>query len=220
MEWFRLTFQRLRIRFLRLAFHALYYPFAPLYDKISYYSFLGQWTKWQQTAIPRIQGKRILEVGCGTGSLLTELLQRGYKAYGVDASPRMLTQARKKVEAVGFQGRVLQADIQHLPFPDNSFETIISTFPTNYIADLEVLNEIQRVLYPGGRLVIVDLALLKPFSLTAKVLLWLYRVVLGYDGRGGPGVRLPLAQAGLIRRDETFEDEQGEAHVIIAIKAW
>lgn len=216
----RRNYLKLMTNLLRLAFNSLYYPLAPFYDKISYYSFLGQWPKWQQAAIPRIQGKRVLEIGCGTGSLLTEMLQRGYKAYGVDASPRMLAQARKKLAAAGFAGRIIQAQIQHLPFPDNSFETVISTFPTEYIADLNVLNEIQRVLYPGGRLVVVDSANLKPFNLPAKILVWLYRNVLGYGKQGVPFLRLPMAQAGLIRRDETFEDEQGEAHIIIALKAW
>jgi ubiquinone/menaquinone biosynthesis C-methylase UbiE len=214
------TYRVAMYRFMKLAFNALYYTLAPLYDKISYYSFLGQWPKWQQSVLPRIQGKRVLEIGCGTGSLLTEILERGYKAYGVDASPRMLAQARKKLAAAGFPGRLVQADIRHLPFPDNSFETVISTFPTEYITDLAVLNEIQRVLYPGGRLVVVDAAELKPFNLPAKILVWLYRNVLGYGGHSVAGMRLPLAQAGLIRRDETFEDAQGEAHIIIALKAW
>ncbi len=216
----RKIFRQGMYRLLVLAFNALYYPLAPLYDKISYYSFVGQWPKWQQSAIPRIQGKRVLEIGCGTGSLLSEMLGRGFKAYGVDASPRMLSQARKKLNAAGFSGRIIQSQVQHLPFPDNCFETVISTFPSQYIADPASLNEIQRVLYPGGRLVIVDAALLKPFNLPAKILTWIYRVILGYGGRNVQGINLPLAQAGLIRRDETFEDEQGEAHIIIALKAW
>lgn len=213
-------FLRLMGQLLHLTFTALYYPLAPLYDKISYYSFLGQWPKWQQATLPRIQGKRVLEVGCGTGALLTEILKRGYKAYGVDASPRMLAQARKRLAAAGFSDRLVQGKVQQLPFPDDSFETVISTFPTEYIIDLESLNEIQRVLYPGGRLIIVDMANLKPFNLPAKILLWLYRNLLGYGRPGAPGFNLPLAQAGLIRRDEIFEDEQGEAHLIVALKAW
>jgi len=215
------SLQRLITSLLRLAFQGLYYPLAPLYDQISYYCFLGQWSKWQQAVLPRIQGKRVLEVGCGTGTLLTEMLRRGFKAYGVDASPRMLAQADKKLTAAGFAGRALQARVQKLPFPDESFETVVSTFPSEYIVDLAALQEIQRVLYPGGRLVIVDGAELKPFNLPAKILIWVYRVILGYGRRGSTeGMGLPLAQVGLIRRDETFEDERGEAHIIIALKSW
>jgi ubiquinone/menaquinone biosynthesis C-methylase UbiE len=203
----------------------LYYPLAPFYDKISRYAFLGQWEKWQRSVLPRIQGKKVLEVGCGTGSLLTEMLKRGYKAYGVDASQPMLNQAYKKLAKAGFSGRVLKAKAQKLPFPDESFETVVSTFPTHYILDIESLKEITRVLYPGGRLVIVDTAVLKPYNRFAKILMWFYVNVLGYGRLTSPEVayrtRLPLSEAGLIRKgDETFEDEYGEAHIIIAIKVW
>ncbi len=208
-----------------LVFQSLYYPLAPLYDKISHYGFLGQWTKWQQAVLPRLQGKRVLEIGCGTGSLLKVLLERNYKAYGLDPSPAMLKQARKKLELAGFKARLVQAKVQHLPFPDNSFETVVSTFPTGYIMSLESLTEIQRVLYPGGRLVIVDTAILKPYNQSSRFLIRLYRLVGVWGGRGNSrqkagAFNLPLAEAGLVRRDETAEDDQGEAHIIIALKAW
>ena len=210
-----------------LVFQLLYYPLAPLYDKISYYGFLGQWSKWQQAVLPRLQGKRVLEVGCGTGSLLLVMLQRGYNACGVDASGAMLAQARKKLDKAGYSGRLVRGRVQKLPFPDDSFETVVSTFPSEYIINLDSLKEIQRVLYPGGRLLIVDTAILKPFDKRARFLLKLYGLV-GVWGGGSnqkPDLThstfmLPLDEAGFIRRDETFEDEQGEAHIIIALKAW
>ncbi len=173
----------------------------------------------------RLQGKRVLEIGCGTGSLLKVLLERNYKAYGLDASPAMLKQARKKLELAGFKGRLVQAKVQHLPFPDNSFETVVSTFPTGYIMSLESLTEIQRVLYPGGRLVIVDTAILKPYNRASRFLIRLYGLLGVWGGRGNSrqkagAFNLPLAEAGLVRRDETAEDDQGEAHIIIALKVW
>jgi ubiquinone/menaquinone biosynthesis C-methylase UbiE len=213
--------------FWRLVFQMLYYPLAPLYDKISYYGFLGQWSKWQQAVLPRLQGKRVLEVGCGTGSLLLVMLERGYKACGIDASGAMLAQARQKLDKAGYSGRLVRGRVQQLPFPDDSFETVVSTFPSEYIMSLDSLKEIQRVLYPGGKLLIVDTAILKPFDRRARFLLKLYGLagVWGGGSNKKPDLtqttfRLPLDEAGFIRRDETFEDEQGEAHIIIALKAW
>jgi len=213
-------------KFWLLIFQALYYPLAPLYDKISQYGFLGQWVKWQQSVLPRIQGKRVLEIGCGTGSLLKVLLERKYRAFGLDASPAMLGQARKKLKKAGFEGRLVQGKVQHLPFPDNTFETVVSTFPTSYIMSLESLNEIQRVLYPGGRLVVVDTAFLKPYSRASRFLIRVYGWV-GVWGESGKNKTqrdrtfyLPLAEAGLVRRDEIYEDDQGEAHIIVATKVW
>ncbi len=209
-----------------LIFQALYYPLAPVYDLISRYGFLGQWAKWQQAVLPRIQGKGVLEVGCGTGALLKVLLDRQYRAVGLDASTAMLKQARKRLKKAGFEGRLVCGKIRHLPFPDNTFETVVSTFPTSYIMSLECLTEITRVLYPGGRLVVVDTAFLKPYSRASRFLIRVYGL-LGVWGASGKNKNqrdrtfyLPLAEAGLIRRDEIFEDDQGEAHIIIATKAW
>lgn len=209
------------------AFESLYYPLAPFYDRISSTLFLGQWTRWQQAALPRIQGKRVLEVGCGTGSLLSEMLRRGYKAYGVDYSMPMLRQAQRKIEAANFRSRLIRANVKALPFPDESFETVISTFPTNYILSLDALNEINRVLYPGGRLVIVDNAELRPFNRAAKLLLLFQRLVYfgsrprsGRDDFSASSLNIPLEKASFLRRDETAEDKYGAAHVIIAIKVW
>lgn len=213
-------------KFWLLIFQALYYPLAPFYDKISQYGFLGQWAKWQQAALPRIQGKRVLEIGCGTGALLKIMLERKYRAVGLDASPAMLKQARKKLKKAGLEGSLVRGKVQNLPFPDNTFETVVSTFPTSYIMGLESLTEIQRVLYPGGRLVIVDTAFLKPYNRASRVLIRIYGW-LGVWGESGKNrtrrdrtFYLPLAEVGLVRRDETVEDDQGEAHIIIATKVW
>jgi ubiquinone/menaquinone biosynthesis C-methylase UbiE len=212
-----------RLRF--LSFEALYYPLAPFYDTISRAAFLGQWERWQQTTLPRIQGKRVLEVGCGTGSLLSEMLRRGYKAYGIDASLPMLKQAQRKLAKQNQSLRVFQAHAEALPFPDQSFETVISTFPTNYITKPTVLKEINRVLYPGGRLLIVDDAELHPFNRKAAFLIRLYNIFYFGSRRAkqrpvGINFGTLLSHADFVRRDETSEDQFGMAHIIIALKVW
>ena len=206
-------------------YKALYYPLAPIYDFICQRAFLGQWSRWQRAALPRIQGKRVLEIGCGTGTLLNAMLTRGFKAYGMDASGPMLRQAQAKLAAKGWHSRLVQARVTNLPFPDESFETVVSIFPSSYIRQVAALKEINRVLYPGGRLVIIDAAELRPFNRRAKILIWLYSLF--YFGKRiggkrplGIGRHLPLEAAEFIRRDETSDDEFGSAHVIIAIKTW
>jgi SAM-dependent methyltransferase len=61
--------------------------------------------------------------------------------------------------------RVQQADVQALPFIDASFDSVVSTFPTDYIFDPAALGEIVRVLRPGGRLVVVLGAVLLPANI-------------------------------------------------------
>jgi ubiquinone/menaquinone biosynthesis C-methylase UbiE len=212
-------------RLMRLAFQALYYPLAPFYDQISHTAFVGQWSKWQKAVLPRIVGKRVLELGCGTGSLYLEMRKWGMRPVGLDASPFMLRQARKKFEAAGVKGELVLGKSQFLPFPDETFESVVSIFPSEYILDSRTLHEIWRVLYPGGRLIIVDTAQLKPFNRRAAFLYFIYTRILGYGGRPGNNevyarFDLLLREVGLLRRDEMYQDEQGEAHIITAIKVW
>lgn len=100
----------------------------------------------------------ILDVACGTGEL--ERLLAAENPYqqivGVDLSEQMLAQARRKLQAfshVKFQ----QATVRSLPFPDQSFDVVISANSFHYFDDpLESLQEMRRVLKPDGRLVLLD----------------------------------------------------------------
>ncbi|MEI7555836.1 class I SAM-dependent methyltransferase [Candidatus Chlorohelix sp.] len=221
-----IRFMRLLVlRLLRLAFQALYYPLAPLYDKIAETAFLGQWAKWQRAVLPRLVGKQVLDLGCGTGTLYLELLKWGCTTIGVDASAPMLKQAHRKISAAGKTPALALAKAHKLPFPDETFTSVVCTFPTSYIREPNALLEVVRVLYPGGKLIILDTAQLRPFNRRARFLLWFYTRALGFGGRpsdntGYARFDLLLREVGLLRRDEMFEDEQGEAHIIVAIKLW
>lgn len=95
-------------------------------------------------------GARVLEVGCGTGRLLQELLPRGYLLHGVDASEGMLSVARERFASAG--GAVLDiADATHMPFQDSSFDAAYSILVVNLIPDYrKMLREVARILEPGG----------------------------------------------------------------------
>jgi ubiquinone/menaquinone biosynthesis C-methylase UbiE len=149
----------------RAAFEALYGPLAWAYDWVSRTFFLGQWRQWQRAALPHLTGHRILEVGMGTGNLQIDLTRAGYEAWGIDLSPQMLRQARRKLLKIGIQPLLIcRAGAQSLPFSGGSFDSVVSTFPSDYIAMPDTLKEIRRVLRPGGRLVIVPAGWLNPKS--------------------------------------------------------
>ena len=74
---------------------------------------------------------------------------------------------------------VRQADVRQLPFADASFDNVVSTFPTEYIADPRALAEIARVLRPGGRLIVVLGATLLPANLLLLPFVAVQRVVYG-----------------------------------------
>jgi ubiquinone/menaquinone biosynthesis C-methylase UbiE len=107
-------------------------------------------------------GDRVLDVGCGTGSLtLTAQSYAGPsgKVYGIDASPEMIEAAKEKARRAG-SGVVFEVGlIEELAFPEASFEVVISRLAIHHLpADLKQrgFSEILRVLKPGGQLLIAD----------------------------------------------------------------
>ncbi|MFD6274474.1 class I SAM-dependent methyltransferase [Streptomyces sp. NPDC060209] len=98
-----------------------------------------------------------LDAACGTGRHTTYLWELGHDVIGVDASPEMLAQARKRLPDVAFH----KADLHRLPLPDNAVDTVVCALALTHVSDLTpVLAEFARVLRPGGSLVISDAHLL------------------------------------------------------------
>lgn len=96
-------------------------------------------------------GMRILELGCGTGSMWANNLHllKGAKLALTDFSTGMLETARGNIHAenVTFQ----QVDIQKIPYPEGSFDAVIANMMLYHVPDLELgLSEVRRVLKPGG----------------------------------------------------------------------
>jgi SAM-dependent methyltransferase len=146
------------------AAHRLYNEFAPLYDLASWLVSAGHWSEWRRIALDYVAGPRVLEAGFGTGELLGDLAQRGVDACGLELSWAMQRVAARKLRQRGLSAPRVCARIQALPFGDSSFDTIVSTFPAEYIVDPHALREMTRVLRSplrpddrGGRLVIVGL---------------------------------------------------------------
>ena len=95
---------------------------------------------------------RVLDLGCGEGPVLTELLRRGRNAIGLDYAPDMLGFAHARLRRHGFERpRLLRADGAALPFPDRAFDCVLALGVISYQDDYSfVLREIRRILVPGG----------------------------------------------------------------------
>jgi demethylmenaquinone methyltransferase/2-methoxy-6-polyprenyl-1,4-benzoquinol methylase/phosphoethanolamine N-methyltransferase len=107
-------------------------------------------------------GEAVLDVGCGTGTLAIALKAdagASGEVTGIDASPEMIEQARRKAARAGVDAGFEVAPIEGLPFPDGRFDLVVSSFMLHHLPDgvkRAGLAEVRRVLKPGGRFLAVD----------------------------------------------------------------
>lgn len=164
----------------KLFFEALYKN-RHIYRFASTVPFAGQWRVWQKLVLANLHGQDILEVGCGLGDLLADMLEAGYMCRAVEHSPQMVAAARATLTRrhVGVPSWIIQGSAQSLPFSPHTFDTVVSTFPSEYIHDPNTVSEIERVLRPGGRLVVIEGAHLQPVGYLQPFLLLLQMLVYG-----------------------------------------
>lgn len=154
--------------FMRFFYYLLYHPFAFTYDLVAWVVSFGKWKDWVLSIFPHLEGTHILELGHGPGHLQRFLWDRGLSPVAVDESTQMgLIAARR----LGTGHKLARGLAQSLPFKANSFDTVVSTFPSEYIFDLSTLAEIKRVLSPTGKLIVMPAAF--PSNGFLK---WLYKV--------------------------------------------
>ncbi len=152
-----------------------------LYRFASTVPFAGQWRIWQRLVLPRLHGHDVLELGCGLGDLLADMLAAGYDCRAVEQSPAMVAAARDTLRKrrVGTDTYVIQGSAQSLPFPDATFDNVVSVFPSEYIYDSDTISEVKRVLRTGGRVIIIEAADLLPVGYLQPFLIFIHFLVYG-----------------------------------------
>jgi len=147
-----------KIEIQRRFWNPVYDRLAWLYDGVDWFTF----NTTQRLRMPALEAlppppARVLEVGMGTGRLHAELAARGYAMAGLDLAPGMVRRTRRRLAERGLHSMLCVGSVYALPWPDASFDAILSTFAFSAFADADrALDEMVRVIKPGGCVVIVD----------------------------------------------------------------
>jgi ubiquinone/menaquinone biosynthesis C-methylase UbiE len=171
-------------RYKASSFRAYNFKMPERYDS-AYFVPLCQLRLWHRTIVealrPHASTSAILDVGCGTGLLLTEIARTGFTDLsGVDLAPNILEVARQKLGKEDFGADLRAADVEDsLPWSTESFDfvTLTGVFH-HFYRPRDALREIHRVLRPGGRLLLVDPSFFPP----VRQLMNLYLRVAPHDG--------------------------------------
>lgn len=127
----------------------------PMWSGDDYNYLMGRWSRLIAPSLVEFagveDGDKVLDVGCGTGSLTLALLERGsaVRVTGVDASENFIRICRENID--GDKAKLQQSDAQDLPFPDDSFDKCASLLVMNFIPNPALaVNEMKRVVRSGG----------------------------------------------------------------------
>jgi demethylmenaquinone methyltransferase/2-methoxy-6-polyprenyl-1,4-benzoquinol methylase len=140
-----------KVRAVRSMFDAI----APRYDLVNRVMTLRLDVGWRRRTVRALDlgpGATVVDVACGTGDLCRDVTAAGYRPVGIDLSLGMLHHARTAAP-------LIQADALHLPLADNSADGAVSGFALrNFVSLPPVLGELARVIRPGGRMALLDVA--------------------------------------------------------------
>ncbi len=137
------------------AVRAMFDAIAPRYDLVNRVMTFRMDVRWRRRTVAALglpAGSTVLDLACGTGDLCRELDAQGLRAIGTDLSFGMLAAARTEAPLV-------HGDALRLPFPDGSVDGVTCGFALRNFTDLDgFLAEVARVVRPGGRIALLEVA--------------------------------------------------------------
>ena len=152
---------------------ALFATIADRYDLITAVLSYGQDARWKRTliALARVQrGERALDLTCGTGDIAFAAAANGARVVGLDITHRMLQLAARKSATAA----LVAGDMTSLPFGPRTFDLVTTGYGLRNVPDLNTaIDEIARVLRPGGRLLSLDFNRPRPALVRAAYLSYL-----------------------------------------------
>ena len=161
-----------------------YSVLTPLYDLALEVLGFGRSFKAAVARLAEVQpGEAVLDLGCGTGTLLEALVacQPGAGFTGIDPDRHVLAIARRRLQRSARTVELVEGYAQDLPFPDQAFDLVISTLIFHHLPDpvkVSAFGEVRRVLAPHGRFLLVDFG--APPTRVARILLTSGSI---FDGR-------------------------------------
>jgi len=136
---------------------------APSYDTWAQVLTFFQYLRWRRFLVSRMAsrpGNLVLDVCTGTAGVALEIADHhNGRIVGLDASQLMLEAGLRAIEKKNLDGRVqlIQGRAEHLPFPDETFDTVVFTYLLRYVQDPDAtIRELSRVLKPGGELLSLE----------------------------------------------------------------
>jgi SAM-dependent methyltransferase len=144
-------------------------------------------------------GWRVLDVACGSGNAAIAAARCGSDVVGIDYVPALLERGRRRAEAEGVDVELLEGDAEAIPFPDDSFDAVLSVFGAMFAPHQpQAAAELVRVCRPGGR---IGLATWTPDGFIGQML-----KVVSAHVPPAPGVASPLQWGSEASLRELFGD--------------